>query len=109
MATATEIAAVQLQLPDEAESMGVDETIIGTFLDSGLSQTKTILASWRAIAAKAATTTDVNESGSSRTMPIFDRAKQMVDFWQLRSDTEDQANYVLPIREHASITKGVRV
>ncbi len=109
MAAQASIDAVNLQLPDEAEEMGIDEDVIGAFLDSGLSQTKTILACWRAIAAKASTVTDVNESGSSRSAPVFDRAKQMIDFWQIRSDEEDKAAYTLPVREHATLHTGVRV
>ena len=109
MASQSAIDAITIQLPDEAEDFGLDETIVGNFIDSGLSTTKVMLECWRVLAAKTSTITDVSESGSSRTMPLFDRAKLMVDFWQLRSDDEDRQTSVLPVRAHAASHKAVRV
>lgn len=91
MADATAIAAVRLQLPDEADDFGLTTEVVGSLLDGGLTQTKTILAAWRAIAAKAATIEDVNESGSSRTSRLPDLAQQALTYWQGQADKEDKA------------------
>ena len=109
MADSPAVTTIKLQLPDEAADFGIDSAAIEAFLATPLSQTKTMLACWRVIAAKAATITDVSESGSSRTMPIFDRAKLMIDFWQGRSDVEDQQSEVLPPRPHGASHTSVRV
>ncbi|AAN02077.1 gp23 [Mycobacterium phage Barnyard] len=91
MADQSAIDAVKLQLADEANDLGITDIAIGAWLDSGLSQTKTILAGWRAIAAKSAATEDVSESGSSRTVRLHERAVEMIRDWQARSDAEDKA------------------
>ncbi len=109
MATTAAIDAIKIQLPDEVEDMGVDDDVIAGFIDSGLSQNKTMLALWRVIAGKAATVTDVSEAGSSRSLPLFDRAKQMIDFFQNRSDVEDQQSETLPARVHGVSHTAVRV
>ena len=44
MAAQAAIDAVKLQVPDEAEELGFDDTDIGILIDSGLSQSRTILA-----------------------------------------------------------------
>jgi uncharacterized protein with ATP-grasp and redox domains len=88
VADSAAIAAVQLQIADEAEELGFDDTMISTMLDSGLTETKTILAIWRGIAAKSAAVEDISESGSSRTARLFDRAAQMITIWQTRADAE---------------------
>lgn len=90
MADQSAIDAVKLQLADEAEVLGVTDSVIGTWLDSGLTVTKTTLAGWRAIAAKSAATEDVSESGSSRTIHLHERAVEMVRDWQSRADYEDK-------------------
>ena len=92
MADEAAVAAVTAQLPDEADLFGVDSGYIGILLDSGLSETKVILSSWRAIAAKSSTMASVSESGSSRDLSsIFDNARQMIDVWQSRADDEDRS------------------
>jgi uncharacterized protein with ATP-grasp and redox domains len=96
------ISAVKLQIADEAEELGFDDTIIGTMLDSGLTETKTILAVWRGIAAKSAAVEDVSESGSSRTTRLFDRAAQMITIWQSRADAEALAAGTLERQRFAS-------
>ena len=63
MADQAAIDSVKIQLADEADSLGIDDVVIESWLDSGLSQTKAILAGWRAIAAKTVGTEDVSESG----------------------------------------------
>jgi hypothetical protein len=85
------IDSVKLQLADEATDLGFTDIIIGTLLDNGTSETKVILAGWRAIAAKSAATEDVSESGSSRTLRLHERAIEMIRDWQSRADIEDKA------------------
>lgn len=89
MASATEIAAVQLQIPDEAVDLGFDNAAIGVLLDSGLSVSKTILAVLRGISAKVSSYEDVSESGSSRSIQFFERVRQLIDVWQAVADRED--------------------
>ena len=92
MAADVDIAAVALQLPDNRADFGFDDTMIGTLLDSGLTQVHTILASWRAIAGKASTMTDVSESGSSRNLSVIaTNARAQVDYWQKMADREDNS------------------
>lgn len=104
MADSAAITNVQLQVADEAESLGFDDTVISTMLDSGLSETKTILAIWRGIAAKSAAVEDVAESGSSRTTKLFERASQMVTLWQLRDDAESAQAGTLQKQRFSSYT-----
>lgn len=90
MADDADIASVKLQIPDDAESFGLDDSMIGTLLDSGLSVVHSTLASWRAIAGKAATLTDISESGSSRNMSVIaTAARAQVTYWQAMADRED--------------------
>lgn len=91
MATDEAIAAVQLQLADEAIDFGIDEDLISVWLDSGVTQTKAILSAWRVIAAKSVMVEDVSESGSSRTNRIHENAREMILLWQARADAEDKA------------------
>lgn len=109
MATAATLTSVKLQLPDEALSMGLDDTAIAGFIVTFATSDKVLLACWRVIAGKAATITDVSESGSSRQIPLFDRAKQMIDFYQQRSDAEDQQASLIPVRAHGASLRAVRV
>lgn len=105
MADAAAIAAVKAELPDEVASFGFDDVLIGSLLDSGLSQSKTILTAWRGIAAKTATFTDVNESGSSRNLSILNgNARDMITYWQAQVDREDAATGVLAKARFASHT-----
>ena len=101
MASQATIDSVKLHLADESEDLGITEEVISTWLDSGLSTTKTILAGWRAIAAKTVGTEDVSESGSSRTIRLHERAVELVRDWQARSDAEDQQSGALPAKQHA--------
>ena len=96
MADPTAIAAVRVQLPDEAVALGITDEIIGAKLDSGLSETKTILFALRGVAAKVASTVDVSESGSSRTIRLHERVMEMIRDWQARADAEDAAETVDP-------------
>jgi hypothetical protein len=91
MAGEAAISAIRLQLPDEADDFGLTTEVVGSLLDSGLSQAKVMLAAWRAIAAKAVTIEDVNESGSSRTSRLPDLAQTNLTYWQGISDKEDKA------------------
>ncbi|AZS12561.1 hypothetical protein HWB99_gp025 [Mycobacterium phage DrLupo] len=97
MAEQSAIDAVKLQLADEANDLGITDVVIGGWLDSGLTETKTILAGWRAIAAKSAATEDVSESGSSRTIRLHERAIEMIRDWQSRADAEDKATMTDPL------------
>lgn len=101
MAEQAAIDSVKIQLADEAEDLGVDDIVIEGWLDSGLSQTKAILAAWRAIAAKTVGTEDVSESGSSRTIRLHERAVELVRDWQARADAEDQQAGTLPAKQFA--------
>jgi len=109
VADSAAISSVKLQLADEAEDLGIDDTIIETWLDSGLSQTKAILAGWRAIAAKTVSTEDVSESGSSRTIRLHERAVELVRDWQARADAEDAASGTGIAKPHAASRTATRV
>jgi hypothetical protein len=92
MAEQTAIDAVKLELPDATylTEFGLDDTIIGGLLDSGLTQTGVLLTTWRVIAAKTALATDVSESGSSRNFSQLNtKAMAMVTHFQMLSDRED--------------------
>lgn len=90
MATDSDIAAVKANLPDDADSDGWDDTLIGTMLDTGLSVVKTTLAFWNNRVAKLSTVVDVSESGSSRQLSnLFTQAKQVRDMWLEQSTLED--------------------
>jgi hypothetical protein len=108
MASDTAINAVKLQLPDEAEELGYDSTAIGNLLDSGLSQSRTILAVLRGISAKASSFEDISESGSSRTSRFFDNIKQLIDVWTQAVKDEDLAGGVVA-KESARIYTANRV
>lgn len=108
MATQAEIDAVKIQLPDEADDLGVTDAIISSQIDS-VGQTKTILFGLRAIAAKIASVEDVSESGSSRTVQFHNRVMAMITDWQARSDAEDTAAGNLPKKLNAKVYTGVRV
>lgn len=112
MADQASIDAVKLQLPDPAivAEFGFDDTTIGAVLDSGSSISQTILAVWRAIAAKTATFTDVNESGSSRNLTaLHNNAREMVTIWQAQVDKEMNSAGTELVRRFAShrVTRAV--
>lgn len=109
MADQATIDSVKIHLADEAEDLGVDDIVIETWLDSGLSLTKTILAGWRAIAAKTISTEDVSESGSSRTIRLHERAVELVRDWQARADAEDQQSGALPAKARGASRTFTRV
>lgn len=109
MADQAAIDSVKIQLADEAETLGIDEIVIESWLDSGLTQTKAILAGWRAIAAKTVGTEDVSESGSSRTIRLHERAVELIRDWQARADAEDQLSGTLPAKQHGSSLTAKRV
>ena len=109
MAEQAAIDSVKIQLADEAEDLGIDEIVIESWLDSGLSETKSILAGWRAIAAKTVGTEDVIESGSSRTIRLHERAIELIRDWQARADAEDQLSGNLPAKQHAKLYTSTRV
>ena len=105
MADQTVIDSVKAQLPDDPDSFGFDDIMIGTLLDSGLTATHTTLAAWRGIAAKTALFTDVNESGSSRNLSILNQnAREQVTYWQTQADREDAAAGTNQIARFASHT-----
>lgn len=102
MADQAAIDSVKIHLADEAQELGIDDVVIEAWLDSGLSQTKTILAGWRGIAAKTVGTEDVSESGSSRTIRLHERALELVRDWQARADAEDQQSGTLPAKQRGA-------
>lgn len=92
---AANLAAVKLQLPTEASGLGIDDAAITTWLQQPLTITHTILAAYRAIAAKTMMLTDVSESGSTRNMSILNaNARQMITYWQEIANKEDENNDV---------------
>lgn len=109
MADRAAIDSVKIQLADEAESLGVNDIVIESWLDSGLTNTETILAGWRAIAAKTVGTEDVAESGSSRTIRLHERAVELVKDWQARADAEDQQSGTLPNKQRGASKTITRV
>jgi hypothetical protein len=105
MAQQADVDSVKAQLPDEADSFGLDDTMISSILDSGSTISQTILAGWRAIAAKTATFTDVNETGSSRNLSILNaNAREMCTLWQTQVDKEMNSAGTELIRRFASHT-----
>lgn len=109
MADQAAIDSVKIHLADEAVDLGITDIIIGGWLDSGLTQTKSVLAGWRAIAAKTVGTEDVSESGSSRTIRLHERAIELIRDWQARADAEDQQLGTLPAKQGAKLYTAVRV
>jgi len=108
MATEAAIKAVQLQIPDESEELGFDDAAISALLDSGLSQSRTILAILSGISAKASSFEDISEAGSSRTSRFFDNVKALIDFWNQKVKDEDLATGTVA-KESARIYTAVRV
>ena len=95
MADPVKVAAVRVQLPEEAVGLGIDDAAIGVFLDRPLTVTHAILESYRAIAAKTMMLTDVSESGSTRNMSVLNtNARAMITYWQGIADKEDANNEV---------------
>lgn len=109
MAEQSAIDAVKIQLPDEAVDFGVNDAIIGGLLDSGKTQTKTILYALRAVAAKSAGIEDISESGSSRTARLNERIMELIRDWQARADAEDAEAGLLPVKANARVHTAVRV
>lgn len=109
MADAATITAVKLQVPDEATDFGFDDVAIGALLDSGLSQSKTILAVLRGISAKASSmATSISENSSSRSVDFFNNIKQLIDVWTQVVKDEELATGVVA-KESARIHTAVRV
>jgi hypothetical protein len=108
VADAAVVTAVQLQIPDEAEELGYTSEAIGSLLDSGLSQSRTILAVLRGISAKASSFEDISESGSSRTSRFFENLRQLIDVWTATVEREDLA-VGIKAKEAARIWTSVRV
>lgn len=110
MADEAVVATILAGFPEQAASLGIDAALVGTLLDSGLSITKTNLALWRNFAGKVATLVDVTESGSSRQNGVlFDRAKQMIDYWTQQVTVEDTLAGTIPPRAHGASHRSVRV
>lgn len=109
MASAADIDAVQLQVPDEAEEFGYTEAAISSLLDSGLTQFGTILTVLRGISSKAASFEDISESGSSRSSRFFDNLKALIDYWQGLVDKETLEATGSKPKEAARIWTSVRV
>ena len=109
MADQSAIDSVKLQIPNEALALGITDEIIGSQLDSGVSQTKTILLMLRSVAAKSASIEDVSENGSSRTQRLNERVMTLIADWQARADAEDAAAGVIPFRGNAVSRRITRV
>lgn len=90
MATEETLAAVKINIPDDADADGWDDAYIGTLLDAGLSITKTTLAFWAARVGKYANLVDISEAGSSRSLSqLFNQAQAMHQIWLDKSKLED--------------------
>lgn len=110
MADEAVVATILAGFPEQAVELGIDAALVGSLLDSGLSVTKTNLSLWRTFAGKVAALVDISESGSSRQNGVlFDRAKQMVEYWQQQVTVEDTLAGTLPPRAHGASHKSVRV
>lgn len=110
MATQAAIDDVLNLLPTEADSIGITTTIISNVIDSGVSHAKIMLKIWQIFAGKVSALIDISESGSSRAQGVlFARAKEMIDYWQIRSDVEDQQSEILPARAHGVSHTAVRI
>jgi hypothetical protein len=104
------IDAIKAQLPDSPETFGVTDAFITAMLDAGTTRTKTILAGWRAVAAKASTTEDITENSSSRTIRLSDRAEERIRDWQARADVEDKLAITDPLgRQRFASHRATRV
>jgi catalase (peroxidase I) len=103
------VTAVKLQLPTEAEDLGFDDAAISALLDSGLTQSKAILAALRGMSAKAASMANsITENSSSRSVDFFNNLKQLIDVWtQVVKDEDVQAG--TNAKEGARIYTSVRV
>lgn len=109
MADQAVVTAVKLQVPDEAADLGFDDAAIGALLDSGLSQSKAILAVLRGISAKASSmATSISENSSSRSVDFFNNLKQLIDVWTQAVKDEDLATGTIA-KEGAKIYTSVRV
>lgn len=108
MASQAAIDSVKIQLPESPETYGITDQIIGAQIDA-TTQTKAILFSLRAIAAKVAQIEDVNESGSSRTLQFHQRLMLMIEDWQKRADAEDAVAGTLPPKQNAKLHTSMRV
>lgn len=90
MADAATVTAVKLQIPDESEDLGFNDAAISALLDSGLTQSKTILAVLRGTSSKAASAaSSITENSSSRSVDFFNNLKLLIDYWQGVVDKED--------------------
>ena len=109
MADAAVVTAVKLQIPGEAEGLGFDDAAISALLDSGLTQSKAILAVLRGMSAKATSmATSITENSSSRSVDFFNNLKQLIDVWtQVVKDEDIQAG--TNVKEGARIYTAVRV
>lgn len=109
MAEAAQITAVKLQIPDEAADLGFDDTAIAALLDSGLSQSRTILAVLRGLSAKATSVaTSITENNSSRSVDFFNNLRQLVAVWEQAVKDEDLAAGTVA-KANARVYTAVRV
>lgn len=109
MADAAVVTAVKLQVPDEATDLGFDDAAIGALLDSGLSQSRTVLAVLRGMSAKASSmASSITENNSSRSVDFFNNLKQLIDVWTQAVKDEDLAAGTVA-KESARIYTAVRV
>lgn len=109
MADAAVVTAVKLQVPDEAESLGFNDAAISALLDSGLTQSKAILAVLRGMSAKAASmASSITENSSSRTVDLFNNLQRLIEIWTgvVREEDITAGTHV---KEGARIHTAVRV
>lgn len=109
MADAAVITAVKAQIPDEAADLGFDDSVITALLDSGLSQSKTILAVLRGMSAKSVgMASSITENSSSRTVDFFNNLARLIEVWTQTVKDEDVAAGT-NVKEGARIYTAVRV
>ena len=109
MADAAVVTAVKLQIPQEAEDLGFNDAAIAALLDSGLTQSKAILAVLRGMSAKAVgMASSISENSSSRTVDFFNNLARLIELWtQTVKDEDIQAG--TNVKEGARIYTAVRV
>lgn len=90
MAEQEDIDQVKINIPDDFDQYGWQESTIETLLDSGLSVAKVTLSFYKGMVSKVATMVDVTENSSSRSLgSIYRNAKDLLDYWQKQVDQED--------------------
>lgn len=110
MAAAADILFVQDNLPNEASSLGWDETKITAELDAGNSAVQTVRNFWSYRASSTNEFTDISESGSSRSLEsVWQHAMKMLQYWDGRVQQEKDEDGDVNPRGRISFHTATRV